>query len=42
MEKFVFNKGNLKNQVNDFSFDYKHQYDYEDEIVGDALPGAKK
>ena len=28
--KFKFNQGNLKNMKNDFVFDYKQEYDFED------------
>ena len=41
-QKLIFNQGSLKNLKNDFKFDYNQQYDFENEVIGDAPPGAKK
>ena len=42
LEKFIFNKGNLKNQDNDFVFDFTKQYNDEAQILGDELPSQQK
>lgn len=39
LENFIFNKGNLKNQDNDFVFDSSKEYAFEEKISDDALPG---
>jgi len=41
-DKFLFNKASLKNEDNNFEFDFTKQYQYEPEIVGDVLPGGAK
>jgi hypothetical protein len=41
-DKFKFNKASLKNEENNFEFDFTRQYQYEPEMMGEGPPVAKK